>query len=87
MNNLLNNSAILKDLVEKYGEKLSIWAKLCETKKCLFCSFPFPEGVVIKKPRDIDTPFLDRIKGDFLFHLKATHGYDPEMFYLMVRNA
>jgi hypothetical protein len=41
------------------------------------CSRKF-NGVIKKMPRDEETPFSERFKGEFLFHMKETHGLDPE---------
>jgi len=54
-----------------------LWASLCQEKKCYMCSAKFPDGIVNKNPKDLTTPFINRFKVEFLFHLKTTHGLEP----------
>lgn len=65
---------------------LRVWRELVKLKKCFLCKTKFPNGIIKKMPYDISTPFLNRIDGKFLFHLKTTHGIDPEMFDWQMKN-
>lgn len=54
-----------------------------KSKKCFMCKFKFPEGILNKNPYKI-IPLLQMFKSDFLFHLKTTHGIDPDMFKMIL---
>lgn len=67
------------NFVEKNQNSIKKIKILSEMKKCFICKAKFPEGILNKNPYKI-LPFLNMIKADFLFHLKSTHGIEPEIF-------
>lgn len=62
---------------------LQILTDIDKSKKCHMCKKEFPDGILNRNPEKI-LPIMNMIKSKFLFHLKETHGLDPEMFYLIL---
>ena len=56
--------------------------RIDKTKKCFMCKHKFPNGILNKFPRE-HRPLKDFLKGDFLYHVKETHGIDPEILLSM----
>ena len=42
------------------------------------CKRKFLNGILNKYPKE-KRPLIDFFKGEFLFHMKGTHGIDPEI--------
>ncbi len=74
----------LKDSFYKNPKGFALWAKLCGSRKCLWCSCEFPEGIITPNPKEI-VHLKDSFRADFLVHSKTTHGYDPELIENMVK--
>lgn len=58
---------------------------LDKKKKCPYCKKKYPDGIINKFPGQ-KRPLIDFLKGEFLFHLKSTHGYDEETFISFLYN-
>ena len=71
-------------LALKHPRFFSLFDKLSKLKKCYMCKTKFPDGLLNKNPHKV-VSLLEMFKGDFLFHLKSTHGIDPNMFLLIVK--
>jgi hypothetical protein len=63
---------------KKNNSKLKVYYFLCSLKRCPLCKKDFPDGIIIKKQYDNRTPLLNKISGDFLFHIQSTHGIFPD---------
>jgi len=63
----------------KNGDMLKLLNRFSKLRKCYMCKHKFLDGILVKHPFEI-VPLLNMFRGDFLFHLKETHGLDPETF-------
>ncbi len=51
---------------------------------CYMCQHKFKENIIRKNPRKI-IPFISMFSGEFLAHLKMTHGISPFDFFWILR--
>ena len=70
---------------QKHQIGISIWGALIKCSEAGKCTADCKiEPFIDKLPYDTTTPLLARISSFFLFHMKSTHGIDPEIFSLMI---
>ena len=76
------NKLVEKSAKEHEGLlRFLIWAS--KSKKCFMCKMKFKNGLLNKNPYKV-VPLLEMLSGEFLFHLKSTHGIPPEIFRTML---
>lgn len=51
-------------------------------RKCIMCNFKLKEAPVKKYNKSIG--ILSMFSSEFLFHLKSSHGFEPEIFESLV---
>jgi|SRR5882724_385845 len=58
-----------------------------QLKNCHYssCKTRFPKGILRKHPKQI-VPLESMFSGEYLFHIKSTHGLDPDMFTNIIRS-
>jgi len=65
--------------MNKYEKALRNLVVVDQTKKCPFCKTKFPDGILNRFPKQMK-PLISFLRGDFLFHIQATHGFFSETF-------
>lgn len=69
---------------------LKLWIKLCGLNRCYMCRTKFENGIVKKHPKQFfRLNSFNWFTGEFLAHLKTTHGLDPEIiteFLIKIRD-
>ena len=75
---------------EKYQGQLQILKaiqNMKNNKKCIFCKKEIEVVYARQDLKDklVELGWLGFFTSDFLFHIKATHGYDPEVFLHFIK--
>lgn len=73
----------LRKIISENQRTYLFYKTMLELRKCFLCKTKFPNGVLehMDHPEPGYAPY--KYNGDFLFHLKETHGIVPEIFELM----
>ena len=75
-------------IVNSRKDGLMKWAIMIETsekQKCL-AGEKLGYSWIKKLPYDVMTPFLSRLEPKFIFHMKSTHGIEPETLESVLKN-